>query len=182
MHNREADEAPPPKPDIQSGSGVYQDDETGDRINVVVYKPKDKRVPESLGQWTISWAEAHVILAKDKRLNLTDRCVLELLRGVLDYDNWIKISLSEMSDLIDIHRAHIHKSMQKLIASGYVLTGPPVKSILTYRLSPSIAYKGSLANAAQERRKALKVIKGGKSDTPTVNRDVDADLQVELPF
>jgi hypothetical protein len=163
---------------LVSGAGHYQDEETGDRVAVVVYVPKKKDVSEGLGGWTVTWQEAHVNIARDKRLNLTDRRVLELLRGVLDFDNWIRISLTEIGDIIEVDRSNVAKAMTKLTELGIVLVGPAVKTVKTYRLSPTIAYKGSLAHAAKERRKGLKLIQGGRKD----KHETDVGAENQLPL
>ena len=105
-----------------------------------------------------------MILAKDKRMGLTDWRVLAVLQSRLDYDNWIRLSLSEIGAEISVAKSHVSTSMKKLLELGVVILGPSVKNIKTYRLNPSISYKGRFWQAATERRKALKIINGGKSD------------------
>ena len=105
-------------------------------------------------------------IAADKRLNLTDHRVIAVLNAKLDFENWIRISNVEIGDYLGVARPNISVSMKKLVELGIVLPGPAVGNVKTFRLNPAIAWKGSMQQAATERRKALRVVPGGKHEGP----------------
>lgn len=106
-------------------------------------------------------------IAADRRLNLTDHRVLLVLNAKLDFENWIRISNTEIGELLGVARPNISISMKKLVGFGIVLPGPAVKNVKTFRLNPSLAWKGSMQQAATERRRALRVVPGGRPEGPT---------------
>lgn len=151
--------------DLKSGSyELYGEDERAQPV--YLYAPNKKKLADDLGGWNIQWQEAIMILAKDKRMGLTDWRVLAVLQSRLDYDNWIRLSLSEIGADISVAKSHVSTSMKKLLELGVVLPGPSVKTVKTYRLNPTISYKGKFWQAATERRKGLRLVVGGKSEDP----------------
>lgn len=148
-------------------SGTYtlvSDNENVKNEPVYLHVPVRKNLAEGLGGWFIFWQEASMLLAGDKRMNLTDHRVLLVLQAKLDFENWIRLSLSEIGEPIGIAKPNVSVSMKKLLVIGAVIAGPSVKNIKTYRLNPAIAWKGDLRQGATERRKALRLIEGGKRD------------------
>lgn len=164
MNRRKTDEGETKKPVSGLESGPYQlvDDDFQAQA-VYLHAPKKRDVAEGLGGWMIAWQEASMELAKDKRMGLTDWRVLAVLQSRLDYENWIRLSLAEIGEPIGVAKPHVSKSMKKLLELGVVLPGPCVKTVKTYRLNPSIGWKGTLMHGATERRKALRVVTGGKA-------------------
>lgn len=151
---------------------LISDDEEQQVHNVVVVVAK-KHLATGLGGWGIFWQEASMNIAADKRLNLTDHRVLAVLNAKLDFENWIRISQQEIADFLAVKRPNISVSMKKLVKMSIVVPGPPVKNVKTFRLNPAVAWKGSMQQAATERRKALRLVKGGKSDMPAIVSDPD---------
>lgn len=103
-------------------------------------------------------------LAQEKRLNLTDHRVILALQAKLDFDNWIRLSHSEIGELLDIKRPNVSTSMKKLLDMGIILPGPSVKAVRTYRLNPALAWKGDIQKGYKERKKNLTLIQGGKKE------------------
>lgn len=139
---------------------------------VYFVKPNKKDHASGLGGWYIAWQESSMNIAADKRLNLTDHRVIAVLNAKLDFENWIRISQQEIGDFLGVARPNISVSMKKLVELGIVLPGPSVKNVKTFRLNPSVSWKGTMQQAATERRKALRLVKGGKEDgVATVGTD-----------
>ena len=153
--------------DLKSGKyTLVSEEEDTQNQAVFLHAPRKRDVASGLGGWFIAWQEASMILAGDKRLNLTDHRVLLVLQAKLDFENWLRLSLTDIGDPIGIARQNISISMKKLIEMNVVLTGPSVKNVRTYRLNPAIVWKGDLRQGATERRRALRVINGGNPGSP----------------
>ena len=69
--------------------------------------------------------------------------VMHVLFGKLDFENYLRIGLKEISDIIGVHVAHVSRAMKKLKELGIIIEGPPAGKFKTYRLNPFIAHKGS---------------------------------------
>lgn len=149
--------------DIRSGLYELVDNE-GEHQPVYLHAPNKRKGLDRLGGWVISWQESTMQLAQDKRLNLTDWRVIAVLQAKLDFNNWIRISHAEVANMINVARPNISVSMKKLLEIGVLLPGPSVKSVKTYRLNPTVGWKGDIKTGYRNRRDALKVIQGGKVD------------------
>lgn len=139
-------------------------DETGQAQPVYLHAPNRRKGLDRLGGWVIGWQEATMNLAQEKRLNLTDHRVILVLQAKLDFDNWIRLSHSEIGELLDIKRPNVSTSMKKLLEMRIVLPGPTSKAVRTYRLNPALAWKGDIQTGYKERKKNLRIIQGGKKD------------------
>jgi hypothetical protein len=162
--------------DPRLAAGAYdlvQEDDDGDettkRQPVYLYAPNKQDYASSVGGWGVFWQEGTMLLARDKRLTLTDWRVMAVLQARLDFENWIRLSHAEIGEQIDVARPNVSNSMKRLLGMQVVLPGPSVKQVRTYRLNPLFAWKGDLRQGATERRKQLKLLTGGKAtgETPS---------------
>lgn len=159
---------------IEAGSAHLVPDGESEGPHVVVIVPKKHLINTNPGEgWIINWQESSEMISKDKRLNLTDHRVLWYLQSMLDFDNWIRLSHSEIGDALGIARPNISTSMKKLLEIGLVKAGPSVKKINTYRLSPVVGFKGSQAEAIKQRRAELRLINGGKAAPAPTEEDAE---------
>ena len=161
MHNEDAG------PLLKSGKyDLVQETENGDVSTqaVLLHVAKKHYASAELGGWFISWQEKTMELAQNKEMTLTDWRVLAVLQSELDFDNWIRISQSEIGVKIDVAQPNVSKSMQRLVKLQVVLLGPATRNVKTYRLNPTLAFKGLLRNAVKAKRAApnLTVVEGGK--------------------
>ena len=153
--------------ELKSGRYTLTNDE--DELQhqpVYLFTPNKRDYDKTVGGWIIMWQEAALRLAADKRLNLTDHRVLAVLNSKLDFENWIRISNKEIGDYLGVARPNISVSMKKLMEIGMLIPGPSVKNIRTFRLDPAFGWKGTIQQGATQRRKALRVVKGGRADAP----------------
>lgn len=158
------------EPGLASGEYdlVQEEDGAFKAQPVYLYAPGKQDYSSTAGGWVVSWQEGTMLLAKNKRLTLTDWRVMAVLHARLDFENWIRLSHSEIGEQIDVARPHITNSMKRLLDLCVVLPGPSVKQVKTYRLNPVYAWKGDLKQGATERRRQLKVLTGGKTgETPS---------------
>lgn len=147
---------------LKTGKYELFDEEGIQSQPVYLFAPSKRNIAEGLGGWNIVWQEATMSLAKEKRLNLTDHRVLLVLQAKLDFENWIRLTLTEIGSEIDVAKPNVSTSMKKLVELGIVILGPSVKTVKTYRLNPVVAWKGAMRQGAKERRASLKVITGGR--------------------
>lgn len=153
-------------PDIEGGQYnlLKQGEEDANAQPVYLFAPNKKRLAKELGGWFITWQETNMLLAQNKTLTLTDYRVIAVLQSKLDFDNWIRLSQSEIGRAIDVAQPHVSASMRRLVALNVILTGPATRGVRTYRLNPDLAFKGTMRNAVQQKRQApkLTVVQGGK--------------------
>ena len=72
--------------------------------------------------------------------------VMHVLFGKLDFDNYLRIGLKEISNITGIHLVNVSKAMKKLKDLEIIIEGPPAGKFKTYRINPYIAHKGSDRN------------------------------------
>lgn len=166
MHNEDT------RPLLKSGPyDLVQENENGDISTqaVLLHVAKKHYASADLGGWYITWQEKTMELAQNKEMTLTDWRVLAVLQSTLDFDNWIRISQSEIGTKIDVAQPNVSKSMQRLVRLQVVLLGPSTRNVKTYRLNPTLAFKGLLRNAVKAKRVApnLTVVEGGKINAKT---------------
>jgi len=155
-------------PDIESGKyDLLKEGDDGVKSQpVYLYAPNKKHLAVGLGGWYVCWQEATMILAKMKSLNLTDLRVLLVLQAKLDFENWVRMSYSDIGSEIDVARQNVAVSVKKLIRLNVLLVGPSTSNVSTYRLNPDLMWKGTMKNAIKERRAApkLTLLSGGKTE------------------
>lgn len=78
-----------------------------------------------------------------QRLTGEQASVLFFLFGKLDFNNYLRISLKEIAELLNMQVAHVSRAMKKLKELEIIIEGPPAGKFKTYRLNPYIAHKGS---------------------------------------
>lgn len=85
--------------------------------------------------------------------------VMHVLFAKLDFENYLRIGLKEIAELLNMQITNVSRAMKKLKELDIIVEGPPAGKFKTYRLNPYIAHKGANAkktvkdfNAALERR------------------------------
>ena len=69
--------------------------------------------------------------------------VMLVLFNKLDFNNYLRIALKEISELLNMQVANVSRAMKKLKKLEIIIEGPPAGKFKTYRLNPFIAHKGS---------------------------------------
>jgi predicted transcriptional regulator len=141
------------------------DTETGEIIYTVV---ELKRKYFS-GGFFMAMQEGFIHIAK---LGLTGEQtnVLFLIFGKLDFENWLRLSQTDIAKELGMHKQHVNRAMKVLVEKGIIHKGPKVGSMLTYRLDPNFGVKGRAKNEktirkdieAMARERGLQVIEGGR--------------------
>ena len=68
--------------------------------------------------------------------------VMFYLFSQLDFDNYLRVSQSEIADETNIHPVNVSKAIKVLKEKCIIVEGPPAGKFKTYRLNPYIAMKG----------------------------------------
>ena len=68
--------------------------------------------------------------------------VLFILFNKLDFDNYIRVALKEIADILEMRIANVSRAMKVLKEKEIIVEGPPAGKFKTYRLNPFIAHKG----------------------------------------
>jgi DNA-binding transcriptional ArsR family regulator len=61
----------------------------------------------------------------------------------LDFENFIQISQAALAREIGMKPANFSRAMKRLVDLGIIMKGPKVGTSQTYRLNPSVGWKGS---------------------------------------
>ena len=115
-------------------------DETGNIKGCFPLKPKN------LGKGWIALYQNPSIWIAQQRLTGEQYSVMHVLFGKLDFDNYLRIGLKDIAELLDMQVTHVSRAMKKLKELEIIIEGPPAGKFKTYRLNPYIAHKGTKAN------------------------------------
>lgn len=117
-----------------------RDPETGEIVGKMPFLSRKK--VNLYGEYVMARQEGFLRLAKDKDLTGTDRRVLDVYFGNLDFSNFIQISQQAIADYLEMKQEHVSRSTRKLIDKGILVEGTKVGRHNTYRLNPFYGWKG----------------------------------------
>lgn len=124
----------------------YTNEEYG--LPVIVFS---KENPYSKG-WFMANQEAMINLAQDKEIKGETHKVFLLICGYLEFENWIKISITEIANKLNIDRSNASKSIKILEKKEIIERGKKVGRFYEFRLSPYISWKGKVKTLNQYRK------------------------------
>jgi predicted DNA-binding transcriptional regulator len=136
------------------------DRETGEAFYIPIFT----RSKYTGGGFFMAIQEGFIHLAK-LGLKGQEMQILMYTMGRLDFENWIRISQTEISQELNIARPHISAAFKKFVEHGILHKGPKVGTSWTYRLDPSFGVKGRAKNQKKIRDEIhshLSVIDGFK--------------------
>ncbi len=128
----------------------YVDKYTGEEYGFPVIVGR-KRNPYGKG-WIMNSQEAAVLLAKDKDIKGETHRVLWLIIGILDFENWVQLSVTEMANELKMHRPDVSKAMKVLEDKEIILRGPKVGRSYAFMLNPDFGWKGKVRNLEEYRQ------------------------------
>ncbi len=129
----------------------YVDKYTGEQHGFPVIVGR-KKSPYGNG-WVMNSQEAMVAVAKDKDIKGETHRVLWFIGGILDFENWVQLSVTEIAKELDMHQPDVSKAMKKLENKGIILRGPKVGRSYAFMLNPEFGWKGDVANLNEYRKK-----------------------------
>ena len=128
----------------------YVDKYTGEEYGFPVIVGR-KRNPYGNG-WVMNSQDAAILLAKDKDIKGETHRVLWLIIGILDFENWVQLSVTEIAKELKMHRPDVSKAMKVLEQKEVILRGPKVGRSYAFMLNPEFGWKGKVKNLDDYRK------------------------------
>ena len=128
----------------------YVDKYTGEDFGFPVVCGR-KRNPYIKG-WVMNSQEAMVALAKDKDIKGETHRVLWFIGGILDFENWVQLSITEIGNELDLKQQAVSRAMKGLEEKEIILRGPKVGRSYAFMLNPNFGWKGKLKNLDDYRK------------------------------
>ncbi len=128
----------------------YVDKYTGEEFGFPVIVGR-KRNPYGKG-WVMNSQDAAILLAKDKDIKGETHRVLWLIIGILDFENWVQLSVTEIAKELGMHRPDVSKAMKVLETKEIILRGPKVGRSYAFMLNPEFGWKGKVKNLDEYRK------------------------------
>lgn len=101
------------------------------------------KLTKNLGtEWVAVYQNLFIWLAQQD-LTGEQYKVMFVLFNKLDFDNYLRIGLQEIAELLNMQVANVSRAMKKIKELKIVVEGPPAGKFKTYRLNPYIAHKGA---------------------------------------
>ncbi len=72
--------------------------------------------------------------------------------GILDFENWVQLSSTEIAKELQIHRQHISRAMKVLEEKEIILRGPKIGRSYAFMLNPEFGWKGKVKNLDDYRK------------------------------
>ena len=129
----------------------YVDKYTGEEFGFPVIVGR-KRNPYRKG-WVMNSQEAMISVAKDKDIKGETHRVLWFIGGILDFENWIQLSATEIAKELGMHRPDVSKAIKVLETKEIILRGPKVGRSYAFMLNPEFGWKGKVKNLDEYRKK-----------------------------
>ena len=129
----------------------YVDKYTGEEFGFPVIVGR-KRNPYRKG-WVMNSQEAMISVAKDKDIKGETHRVLWFIGGILDFENWIQLSATEIAKELGMHRPDVSKAIKLLETKEIILRGPKVGRSYAFMLNPEFGWKGKVRNLEEYRKK-----------------------------
>ena len=128
----------------------YVDKYTGEEYGFPVIVGR-KRNPYIKG-WVMNSQEAMVALAKDKDIKGETHRVLWFIGGILDFENWVQLSITEIANELDLKQPHVSRAMKVLEEKEIIIRGPKVGRSYAFMLNPNFGWKGKVKNLDNYRK------------------------------
>ena len=128
------------------------DQNTGEILKGVIVYCGVKHNPYSKG-WVMNSQEALELLATDKELTGENYRVFLLLLSRLDFENWIQVTQSEITEKLQMKKQNVSRAILLLEKKGIVLRGAKIGRSYAFRLNPDFGWKGDVRNLNDYRKK-----------------------------
>ena len=128
----------------------YVDKYTGEEYGFPVIVGR-KRNPYGNG-WVMNSQDAMVILAKDKEIKGETHRVLWFIGGILDFENWVQLSITEIANELDLKQPAVSRAIKVLEEKEIILRGPKVGRSYAFMLNPEFGWKGKVKNLDEYRK------------------------------
>lgn len=102
-----------------------------------------RRAKYNGGPWLMVMQQMSQEVAYSQELKPVDYQILWVLVGILKWDNHLMLNVSQLARDLGKSRPTVSNSIRRLIDAGLLVRGPRNGSVVTYRLSPDLGWKGS---------------------------------------
>ena len=120
----------------------YVDKYTGEEHGFPVIVGR-KRNPYIKG-WVMNSQQAMLSLAKDKDIKGETHRVLWFIGGILDFENWVSISITEIAKELGLKQPSASRAIKVLEKKGIIIRGPKLGRSFAFRLNPEFGWKGKV--------------------------------------
>lgn len=119
--------------------------ETGEVVQMVALKPT--RAPHPFRKdGFVQMSQAAMLELAQNPVSGEAMRVLMALCAVLDFENFIQLSQTDLAKLINMQQPHVNRAMAELLERGIIIKGMKVGRTYTYRLSPTFGFKSKGSN------------------------------------
>lgn len=142
------------------------DQETGEVVQLVAMKPFHAPHPFRK-EGFVQMSQAAMLELAQKPVSGESMRVLMALCAVLDFENYIQLSQTDLAKLIGMQQPHVNRAMNELAERGIIIKGMKVGRTLTYRLSPTFGFKGKASGfnkVMDSIREGVKAAKAGEDE------------------
>ena len=142
------------------------DAKTGEKLDYAVVAIAQK-TPSAFGKRWIQMAQDPLTQIAEEIKSVDQMRVLIMLISRVDFENWISVDQTEISQKLSMKPPNVSRAIKGLIEKQIVLKGPKIGHSVTYRLNPSYGWKGRAkghreALRARMEEKGLSVVPGSK--------------------
>ena len=106
--------------------------------------------------WVMKNQEAMIILAKDKDIKGETHRVLWFIGGILDFENWIHISIVDIAKELEMQPQNVSRAIKLLEKKEIILRGSKVGRCYGFMLNPYFGWKGKVKNLEKYREDKYK--------------------------
>ena len=99
-----------------------------------------------MSQDAMIWLSRQHISDISKDVGAEELRVLFCLLGHLSYENHIITPQAEMASKIDMQNSNFSRALKKLIERGIIEKGPKIGRVVSLKITPDFAWKGSAKN------------------------------------
>ena len=145
------------------------DAKTGEKLDYAVVAIAQK-TPSAFGKRWIQMAQDPLTQIAEEIKSVDQMRVLIMLISRVDFENWISVDQTEISQKLSMKPPNVSRAIKGLIEKQIVLKGPKIGHSVTYRLNPSYGWKGK----AKSHREALRERMEAKG-LSVVKTDIDDD-------
>jgi DNA-binding MarR family transcriptional regulator len=111
-----------------------------DDVQTVFYS-WDKKHLKGKGHYIRVFQDIMLEIAKDRELNLTDHRILMVVLSCMEFENRFGLAQGEISKMIDVDRANVSRSLQKLEQRKFVVCVSIDNRKKIYTINPHLAFK-----------------------------------------
>lgn len=112
-------------------------------------------------------------LAQDGELVGQPMRVLLFLFARLNFENYVAIPQTEVSEVLGMRKERVSEAIRKLLDKGVLIKGPKLGRMQSYQLNSHYGWKGSIRNLEEARRAHLKLVTASQAEPERDDKTID---------